>query len=57
MTLSELIMLLENKVVKLSQLKSNAANVGDVEQVIVLEDQEAETQTLLSQLKQITQSN
>lgn len=56
MTLLELIDLLEKKSAYISQLKTAAAAIGDVEQVLTFDTQFSEIQTLLSQLKQIPQS-
>jgi hypothetical protein len=53
MTLFDLIRILENKIVNLSQLKTAAGAIGDVEQVVKLEEDEAATSTLIGQLKQV----
>jgi hypothetical protein len=53
MVLADLIEILENKLANLGQLKASAKNLGDLEKVIKLEESQAQTSNLLSQLKQI----
>lgn len=55
MTIEEIIRIIEQKAVVLSQLKASAVNGGDLEQVIKLEEEEAATTLLIAQLKR-TQS-
>lgn len=56
MTITDLIILLQNKLSALGHLKTAALSAGDVEQVIKLEEEEAATQTLIVQLKQVPAS-
>ena len=53
MTLTDLITIFENKLANLGQLKTSAISIGDMNQIVKLEDEEAATLTLLNQLKQI----
>lgn len=53
MTLTDLLTILQNKLSALGHLKTSAAASGDVEQVVRLEEEEAATGTLISQLKQV----
>lgn len=53
MTVSDLIRLMTNKLATLNGQKTTASVHGDVEQVIALEAQIAETQATLDQLKSL----
>jgi hypothetical protein len=57
MTLKDLIRILENKVAYLGQQKGSAAAAGDVEQVLKLEQDEASTSLLVSQLRQVAENS
>lgn len=51
MTVNELVRLLQNKVAALNGLRLTAFSKGDVEQVVALDEQIAETQVTLDQLR------
>lgn len=51
MSLAELIQLVQNKLSALNSARASAASVGDINQVILLDAQIAETQLTLDQLK------
>lgn len=54
MTLDDLIKILENKLMHLAQLKTTATSIGDVEQIVKIEQEHAATSTLISQIKQVS---
>lgn len=54
MTLDELFKILENKLAHLAQLKTTATSIGDVEQVVKIEQEYVATSTLVAQIKQVT---
>ena len=51
MSLAELIQLVQNKLSALNSARASAAAVGDINQVVLLDAQIAETQLTLDQLK------
>lgn len=51
MLLADLIAILKNKLVTLSQLKTSAISCGELEQVLKLEEEEAATTLLIAQLE------
>jgi hypothetical protein len=53
MNIQELIEIAEKRLVYLSQLKSSAMNIGDMDQVAVVDAQIAETQDTLNALKSL----
>lgn len=53
MNTQTLIELLEKKLTNLSQLKTSAEILGDVDQVLKVENEITETQTTINQLKTI----
>lgn len=53
MAISELIYLLEKKLANLGQLRSSAANLGEIERVMALDNEIAETTATLDKLKAV----
>jgi hypothetical protein len=53
MTVSHLIELLERRIAHLSQLKTSAESIGDVDAVANIESELSQTQTTINQLRQI----
>ena len=53
MALAEIISLLEKKLANLGQLRSSAASLGEVDRVLALDNEIAETSVTLGKLKAV----
>lgn len=56
MNIEELIVLLTNKIAHLTSQKSNAMNIGDVEQVLKIDNDILTTENTLNHLKNIKEN-